>query len=275
MAAQTTRDDLRSRAEAALEHGDFAQAVTLYQEVLPDLDAEFGLDHDAPWQARLKLGLSLYGLGRFSEAELYHCRALEGRARIFGSDHPDTLRARAWLADAVGEQGRMEEAEAIAQETIKLGEAKGLQSHDGVLMARLTVAWIRFRQERWEEAKQLATTVWADLERYVGASPRLTFSAGNLLAKSLQNTGDLNGAESRARQVYHGRRAALGEEHPHTIAIAHDLGDILVVAGKVPEASSLAAEVLPTARRVLGDGHRWTTGLREIAAKTLSVQEQS
>lgn len=275
MTAQTTHEHLRTQAEVALEHGDFAQAVALCQQLLPEVDAKFGLDHDAPWQFRLVLGLSLYGLGRFSEAELYHQRALEGRARILGPDHPDTLQARAWLADAVGEQGRMEEAEAIAQETIKLGNTKGLQSHTGVLMARLTVAWIRFRQERWEDATQLITSVCADLELRADADHRLTYSAGNLLAKCLQNTGDLNGAESRATQVYNGRMATLGLEHPNTIAIAHDLAGILAAAGKIPEAATLAAKVLPTAQRVLGDSHRWTAGLREIATKALAKQEES
>ncbi|MGW2998706.1 tetratricopeptide repeat protein [Streptomyces sp. NPDC001155] len=273
MAIQTLNDGLQ-QAESAFQEGNFTKAVSLYLAVLPHVDGEFGLDHDIPWQTRLMLGLSLYGLGRFAEAEMYHRRALEGRDRLLGTDHPDTIRTRCRLADAIGEQGRWEEAEAIAQQAIRLGEAKGLLSDDGVLMARMTVAWIRLHQEQADEAAQLATSVYTDLERSLGTEHRLTLSAGNLLAECLQNIGDLEGAEGRASQVYRGRIALLGPEHPHTVAIAHDLAGILVAAGKVSEAASLATNTLPIAQRVLGDAHRWTAGLREVVTQTSSGQEE-
>ncbi|MDQ0957906.1 hypothetical protein QFZ66_001784 [Streptomyces sp. B4I13] len=56
--------------------------------------------------------------------------------------------------------------------------------------------------------------------------------------------------------------AKLGADHPYTITISCDLARVLTVAGWSEQAHPLAAQVLPTAVRVLGDANTHPTTAR-------------
>ncbi|MFG2684333.1 tetratricopeptide repeat protein [Streptomyces sp. NPDC048392] len=106
------------------------------------------------------------------------------------------------------------------------------------------------------------------MQRTLGPDHRITLSAGNLLANCLLRSGDLEGAEECAADVFRGRIVRLGGRHPHTIAICCDLARILATSGKQHEAVLLARKVLPVAMDALGDEHRFTLELREVCGVT-------
>ncbi|WP_373430407.1 tetratricopeptide repeat protein [Streptomyces achromogenes] len=76
------------------------------------------------------------------------------------------------------------------------------------------------------------------------------------------NTGDLAGAEEQVARVRQMCTAKLGADHPYTITISCDLARVLTVADRSEEAHTLAAQVLPTVVRVLGDANTHPTTAR-------------
>ncbi|MBV9025604.1 MAG: tetratricopeptide repeat protein [Streptomycetaceae bacterium] len=253
-------------AGRALTTGQFAEAADLYEQAVAGFEAEHGPDSDATLQALLEWGLALYNLQRYDEAEIHQRRALQARVRSIGADHGDTLNTRVRLAESIGAQGRWQEAEALARETVELGEARGWPLHESVISGRLAVAWIRRRQERWEEATELARTVVDQFHTVRDDDHPFAVAARHLLVECLLHTGDLAGAEKQAAHVRQIRTTKLGPDHPYTIIISCDLARVLTTAGRPAEARALAAQVLPTAMRVLGDDNAHTRRLRELAA---------
>jgi tetratricopeptide (TPR) repeat protein len=257
---------LYGQADRALTAGHFAEAAERYERAATGLEAERGLDDDATLQALLEWGLALYNLQRYDEAEIHQRRALEARIRTIGADHGDTLNTRVRLAESIGAQGRWEEAEALARETVELGEARDWSLHDSVISGCLAIAWIRRRQERWNEATDLARTVVDQFHTIHYDDHPFAVAARHLLVECLLHTGDLAGAEEQATLVRQMRTAKLGTDHPYTIIISCDLARVLSTAGRQEEAQPLAAQMLPTAVRVLGSDNSHTQRLRELAA---------
>ncbi len=85
------------------------------------------------------------------------------------------------------------------------------------------------------------------------------------VAAARQSAGDLRGALRDAIEVHNARHAALGNDHPDTLAVAW-----LVVSWKyeLGEAGAIEAlrELFPTMRRVLGAEHRDTLWARHTLA---------
>ena len=61
----------------------------------------------------------------------------------------------------------------------------------------------------------------------------------------------------------------LGEEHEGTVHTAFNYATALLDLRRFDEGKSLLRKVIPVARRVLGESHEFTLGMRSICARTL------
>ena len=64
------------------------------------------------------------------------------------------------------------------------------------------------------------------------------------------------------RDVYSGTLKLLGEEHEHTLLAAINYASSLNSLERFEEAKSLLRKMMPVARRVLGESHELTLGMR-------------
>jgi tetratricopeptide (TPR) repeat protein len=60
-----------------------------------------------------KCAMTLYGDGRFDQADAYFQEAVQSRTKVLGAEHPDTLTIMANLASTFWNQGRWKEAEEL------------------------------------------------------------------------------------------------------------------------------------------------------------------
>ena len=71
------------------------------------------------------------------------------------------------------------------------------------------------------------------------------------------------------RDVYHGSLRLLGDEHNGTLISANNYADSLLSLNRFEEAKSVLREVIPVARRVLGENDTLPFRMRKVYAEAL------
>jgi hypothetical protein len=113
------------------------------------------------------------------------------------------------------------------------------------------------------------------MKRRVGAAPESILCAQSNLATTYDAIGRHEDSLRMTREVYAGTLKLEGAEHECTLLEANNYACSLAQLERYKEAKSLLRRTIPVARRVHGDGHRLTLGLRKIYAKTLINDEST
>ena len=71
------------------------------------------------------------------------------------------------------------------------------------------------------------------------------------------------------REVYSGRLKLNGEEHEQTLVAANNYAASLIGLQRFEEVKAIMRKTIPAARRVLGDSHAFTLGMRRLYATAL------
>ena len=106
-------DTLASRGNLAGAYraaGRLTEAITLYEQVLPNSIRVLGEDHPKTLTLRNNLAYAYQGEGRLTEAIPLFEQVLPDSIRVLGEDHPNTLNSRNNLACAYAAAGRITEA---------------------------------------------------------------------------------------------------------------------------------------------------------------------
>ena len=102
-----SRNNLAGAYRAA---GRLTEAITLYEQVLPDRIRVLGEDHPNTLNLRNNLAYAYRAAGRLTEAITLFEQVLPDSIRVLGEDHPNTLNSRNNLACAYAAAGRITEA---------------------------------------------------------------------------------------------------------------------------------------------------------------------
>ena len=90
---------------------------------------------------------------------------------------------------------------------------------------------------------------------------------------TIANTYDMLGRKEEAlrlnRDVYSGRVKLNGEEHEQTLVAANNYAASLIGLQRFEEVKAIMRKTIPAARRVLGDSHEFTLGMRRLYATAL------
>jgi Tetratricopeptide repeat/AAA domain len=111
--------DMRNEIAAFTgDTGDFAEALRLLQELLPDRVRVLGLDHPDTLTTRNNIAVWTGRAGDDAEALRLLQELLPDHVRVRGPDHPDTLRTRSNIAVWTGRAGDAVEALRLLQELL-------------------------------------------------------------------------------------------------------------------------------------------------------------
>ena len=114
---------------------------------------------------------------------------------------------------------------------------------------------------REEDALTVGEAELAMLRR-LRASEESILVVQNNLANSYQKLGRLEMVLPLRQEVYSGRLRLDGDENEKTLRAAYDYAASLLEAKRIAEAKTLLREVIPVARRVLGEGNRLALKMR-------------
>ena len=136
-----SRNNLAGAYESA---GRLTEAITLYEQILPDSIRVLGEDHPGTLTSRNNLAGAYRAAGRLTEAITLYEQVLTDNIRILGEDHPDTLTSRNNLAGAYRRAGHLDKAIQLFEQTLNdcirvLGEADPLtlRAHENLEAAKL------------------------------------------------------------------------------------------------------------------------------------------
>lgn len=98
------------------------------------------------------VGVALFQLGKYAEAEQMNQQTLEIREKVLGKEHHDTLASMHSLANALFSQGRDKEAEQLYQQTLELREKVLGKEHPDTLSSMYNLAILLHSQGEYKEA---------------------------------------------------------------------------------------------------------------------------
>ena len=166
-----SRNNLAGAYRAA---GRLTEAITLYEQVLPDRIRVLGENHPNTLNSRNNLAGAYRAAGRLTEAITLYEQVLPDRIRVLGEDHPNTLNLRNNLAYAYRAAGRLTEAitlfEQVLPDSIRvLGE-----DHPNTLNSRNNLACAYAAAGRITEAITQFEQVLTDCTRVLDEDYPLT-----------------------------------------------------------------------------------------------------
>ena len=199
-ATLASRNDLAGAYESA---GRLTEAITLYEQVLPDSIRILGEDHPNTLTSRCNLAGAYESAGRLDEAITLYENLLPNYIRVLGADHPDTLTSRNNLAYAYESAGRLTEAITLYENLLPNHIRVLGADHPDTLTSRCNLAYAYESAGRLTEAITLYEQVTKDCARILGEDHPLTKTVRENLEAArrelAQQTGESRAEESAAQ----------------------------------------------------------------------------
>jgi eukaryotic-like serine/threonine-protein kinase len=224
--------------------------------------------------ARLQhvLGISLYGLGHFDQAEGVLVKACRTRERLLGADHLDTVATKGSLAALYHYQGKYDLAEALFKEELAARTARLGADHPDTLHSQHRLALLYRSQAKYALAETLYKEVLAIRSAKLGADHLDTVASKHNLAALYLHQGKYVLAEPLYKEVLTVRTAKLGADHPDTLTSRHHLASLYQAQGKEALAEALHKEVLAIRTAKLGADHPDTLSSQNSLAELYQAQ---
>ena len=219
-ATLASRNDLAGAYESA---GRLTEAITLYEQVLPDSIRILGEDHPNTLTSRCNLAGAYESAGRLDEAITLYENLLPNYIRVLGADHPDTLTSRCNLAGAYESAGRLTEAITLYENLLPNHIRVLGADHPDTLTSRCNLAYAYESAGRLTEAITLYEQVLPDSIRVLGEDHPNTLTSRNNLAGAYKSAGRLTEAITLYEQVTKDCARILGEDHPLTKTVRENL----------------------------------------------------
>lgn len=174
----TTRHALAWRVGAS---GNHAEAVRLWQELIPDLQYVFGHFHPTTHTAQRILAWNMMTAGDPDQAVRQLVELIPDSTRLLGRQHMDVLEARRFLVWSVGEMGNHSRAVRLLRKLVRdLSSALGTD-HEHTLEARRLLAWNTERSGDHVKAIRLLRELIQDADRALGPDHEQCAEARRLL----------------------------------------------------------------------------------------------
>ncbi len=253
-AAQPPAVERLKQARDLARAGRPAEAIPLYEAVLPQVEAELGTDSPALAVLYHELATQHAELGRDAEAEPLLRRALAIAEQAFGPEHAELLPSLDGLAELSTRQRRHAEAEALHRRSLGILEAHFGFEHPQVARTLAQLGLVSYLQENYGEAED-------HYSRSLEIGGRAGLDAGEL-GTTVNNLATLYfqqnrpaAAETQFRRALDLRREALGHEHPDTAFSLSQLAMFYRRQNRLDAAAALYEESLAAQEQALGRSH--------------------
>jgi serine/threonine protein kinase/tetratricopeptide (TPR) repeat protein len=207
--------------------------------------------------ARLQhvLGISLFELGHWEQAEEVLVKASRTRERMLGADHLDTAATKHDLAVLYRSQEKYALAETLCKEVLAIRTAKLGADHLDTLATKHQLAVLYRSQGKSAVAETLCKEVLAIRTAKLGADHLDTLATKHQLAVLYRSQGKVALAEALHKEVLPVRTAKLGADHPDTLTSRHHLALLYRSQEKDALAEALYKEVVAVRTAKLGADH--------------------
>lgn len=252
--------------------GLYSAALPLEESALQLRGKVYGDDAALTLRSKIDLGLILWHMGRYAEAEPLYRDVLERSSRA--DDAEIASSARDNLSVLLHDLGRSAEAEPLARQALEERRTRLGEDDPLTLNSMSNLALIVESLGRFPEAEALYRDVLARRKRVLGLESTETLVALNNLGALLRTVNQLDEAEALLREALVTRTRVFGEDHPERLVPLNNLGLVLNAQGKLAEAEAVCREVLEARERLLGWDHKATLNARNNLANVLTALDR-
>ncbi|SMF96704.1 Tetratricopeptide repeat-containing protein [Methylomagnum ishizawai] len=254
---RTVADKAPGWWEARLRLGDSLYFMALYAEAEPHLRAALALAMDEKDRAVASNDLAqlLKATNRLVEAEPLMRRALAIDEQSYGPEHPDVARDLNNLAQLLQATNRLAEAEPLMRRVVKIFEKSYGPEHPNVATALNNLASLLQDTNRLAEVEPLMRRALAIDENSYGPEHPKVAAALNNLAQLLQATNRLAEAEPLMRRALAIDEQSYGPEHPNVATDLNNLALLLQDTNRLAEAEPLMRRALAIDEKSYGPEH--------------------
>jgi tetratricopeptide (TPR) repeat protein/predicted Ser/Thr protein kinase len=186
-------------------------------------------------------------LGEVALARDYQERALEMRLELFGPNHVVVANSLNNLALSLRELGELDEAKQMLERAVEIYEASG-RNGDGLARALTNLADVERLRHDYARARALEERSLSVRRASVGdLHPEVADSIVGL-ARIARDQGELDQAESHARDAIARLRRDFAPGHPEIFAATIVLASILEARGAIEQASRELSSTLAESR---------------------------
>ncbi|UCD75153.1 MAG: tetratricopeptide repeat protein [Phycisphaerales bacterium] len=219
--------------------------------------------------ARETVGMTMWGLGLYFDAEPQLTAALDLRRRTLGADDPDTMCTAAALGHLLLDMGRGEEAEPIVREALDgMREIYG-EEHPRTLGCASILASVISSQRRYGESNSLFQQTLEAQRRILGDEHRDTLLTMWQFSTSYYWQWRFDEGDALARELYEVSRRTLPPNDILNIVSGPLMASWLIDQYRYEEAQRLLRPGLEQCRQILGKEHPFTYMTTYLLASSL------
>ena len=243
----------RAAAIAAYSAGNYGDAEARLLDAI-DRTKSFG-PNDPRLAATLNdLALTYFRLGRYTEAEPLHKRALEIRERTYGMDDPKVAAILNDLAFLYVAQGRTTEAGPLHGRALAIREKAYGPTHPAIAESLNNIGGLYLELDRYAEAEVYFVRALGIVGESLGENHPFTIASLNNLAAVYDEQGRYREAEPLYKKTLGIAEEILGE-HPQVAASLNNLAKLYDTQGKLDDAEPVYRKALGMAEKTLGPEH--------------------
>ncbi|KAJ6476787.1 hypothetical protein DFH09DRAFT_1108736 [Mycena vulgaris] len=272
-----TQGAMQNLANTYRNLGHLKEAEELEIVILEKRKQLLGEDHPDTLTAMYNLALTYSTLGQFKEAEELGLIVLKKRKQILGEDHSDTLAATGVLALMYKTFKKLDKAQEL--DVVILEKKKQIlgEDHPDTLSAMYELARTYIQSKKCKEAEALQIVLLEKRKQILGKDHPETLDVMHHLAITYHNLGqsesaiaffNLKKAKELELVVLEKREKILGEDHPDTLGVMHDLAITYYCLGQWKEAEELQVVLFEKQKKLFGTDHPKTLHAQQNLAKT-------
>ena len=209
----TVARGLSSLGNVLYSQGKYEQARRRYEQVLPIVEQEHGVDHPDVARVLYSLGTTLLYQGEYEQATRYYERAVKIQEQALGARHPGVAEGLTNLGGVFNRLEDYERSRRYYERALRICEAAlgGDHPNLGLILSNLGATSVK--QGEYEEAREYLERALEIWETRLG--PDHPYAATALI--NLGDALEAQGAQEQASAHFEralGIREALGPDHP-------------------------------------------------------------
>lgn len=228
------------------QKGRDIKVIEVLNDAAARIDAEFADQPELRAQALQTIGETYFDVGLMDEAEKYSREALKLNLELYGAETSATARNKITLGSALLNKGKLEEAEHLLNEAVTVERKLSSQGSKELAFGLFVLGELYVRRradkEELEKAKQLLQESISIFNKVSGENNEDSAYSLVSLARALQFSGDMDGAEAtycKSIAIFR----TLPERYELRMAVALiGLGRLLSLSGKHDEAINAMLE---------------------------------
>ena len=194
-------------------------------------------------------------IGKYSQAEAFHKKALLIRQKIFGEDHTDVASSNNNLATVYQSLGEYNQAKEFNEKALVIWKKIHGEDHADVATSYNNLASAHSSLGEYNQAKELnekALVIWKKIHGEDHADVATSY---NNLASAYSSLGEYNPAKELNEKALIIRKKIFGEDHADVATSYNNLASVYESLGEYIQAKQLFEKAVTIRKTILGEDH--------------------